>query len=231
MWECEMGAEPAASAVQMRAGGVNAFLLRGGRGNVLVDAGNPGQAERILAQLARLGVTPEDVRLILITHGHVDHFGSAAALRRRTGAPVAIHLLDAPALRQGIHHPESLRPTSRLVALLQRLPLQATAGRAEGLEPDLTFDQEWRLDEYGVAARVLLAPGHTPGSVAVLLDSGEAVVGDMLTGFLRRPGPPIVAWDLERNRESLRRLLALSPHTLYVGHGGPLRPSKLHLSV
>lgn len=224
-----MRGEPGPAVVQIRAGWVNVFLLRGERGNVLVDAGNPGQAERILALLARVGVTPEEVRLILITHGHVDHFGSAAALRRRTGAPVAIHALDAPALRQGVHQPDSLRPTSRLVGLLQRLPLQATASRAEGLEPDLIFDQEWRLDEYGVAARVLPTPGHTPGSVTVLLDSGEAVLGDMLTGFLRRPGPPIVAWNLERNQESLRSLLALSPHTLYVGHGGPLPLSKAHL--
>ena len=222
-----MRSEPKAPVVQMGAGGANVFLLRGEGGNVLVDAGNPGQAERILGQMARLGVAPGDVRLILITHGHVDHFGSAAALRREIGAPVAIHALDAPALRQGIHHPDSLRPTSRLVALLQQLPLQATAGRAEGLEPDLTFEGEWRLDEYGVTARVLPTPGHTPGSTTVLLDSGEAVVGDMLTGFLRRPGPPIVAWDLERNRESLRHLLALSPHILYVGHGGPLSPSAL----
>jgi len=93
-----MRSEPKAPVVQMGAGGANVFLLRGEGGNVLVDAGNPGQAERILGQMARLGVAPGDVRLILITHGHVDHFGSAAALRREIGAPVAIHALDAPAL-------------------------------------------------------------------------------------------------------------------------------------
>ena len=36
-----------------------------------------------------------------------------------------------------------------------------------------------------------------------------------------KPGPPLVAWDLERNRESVRRLQALSPRIVYVGHGGP----------
>jgi glyoxylase-like metal-dependent hydrolase (beta-lactamase superfamily II) len=73
--------------------------------------------------------------------------------------------------------------------------------------------------------RVIPTPGHTPGAVSVLLDSCEAIVGDMvmgkLMGLLRRPGPPIVAWDLAQNRESLRHLAALSPRLVYVGHGGP----------
>lgn len=206
----------------------NVFLVRGRTGCVLVDAGNPGKEELILKRLAEHGVESGDLRLILITHGHTDHFGSAAALQKRTGAPVAVHALDADALRQGIHQPDSLQATSRLLALLMGVSILrnlAAPDRAPALEPDIVFEEAWRLDEYGVAGRVIPTPGHTPGSVSVLLDSGEAIVGDMvmgqLMGLLHRPGPPPVAWDLERNWESLRQLLALSPRIVYVGHGGP----------
>jgi hydroxyacylglutathione hydrolase len=209
-------------------GMTNVFLLQGDTGSVLVDAGLPGAAEPILRRLAEHGVAPEDVRLILLTHGHVDHFGSAAALRERTGAPVAIHALDADAVRQGIHQPDSLQPTGWLVGLLTRLPALwtlAVPDHAPAFEPDIVFDSEFRLDKYGVAGRVIPTPGHTPGAISVLLDSGEAIVGDMvmgkLMGLLRRPGPPIVAWDLEQNQESLRHLAALSPRLVYVGHSGP----------
>jgi len=213
----------------------NVFLIRGNGGSILVDTGNPGKADRILARLAEHGVAPNDVRLILITHGHIDHFGSAAELRERTGAPVAIHALDAEAVRQGIHQPDSLHPTSRLVDLLMRIPLPLFPDSAPAFEPDVVFEDEFRLDKYtltplsagGVAGRVILTPGHTQGSVSVLLDSGEAIVGDLvmgqLMGMIRKPGPPIVAWDLERNQESVRRLLALSPRVVYVGHGGPFQ--------
>ena len=216
------------AVVQINTGMANVFLIRGGAGYILVDTGNPGKEDLVLEQLKEHGVAPDDIRLILITHGHVDHFGSAAALRELTSAPVAIHTLDGDAMRQGIHQPDSLKPTGKLMAFLRRIPAlqnKVVPEAAPACEPDVVFEEEWRLDDYGIAGQVLLTPGHTPGSVSLLLDSGEAVVGDVvmgkLMGLIRKPGPPLVAWDLDENRASLRRLLALSPRVVYVGHGGP----------
>jgi hydroxyacylglutathione hydrolase len=214
---------------QINVGQVNVFLVRGQTGCILVDAGNPDTADVILERLKSYGVAPDDVRLILITHGHIDHFGSAAALRERTGAPVAVHALDADELRQVVNEQDGPRQAGWLVNLIMRTPfLQRILGldRMSPCEPDILFEgAESRLDEYGVAGRVILTPGHTRGSVSVLLDSGEAIIGDMvmgrLMGLIRRPGPPLIAYDLEQNWESVRRLLNLAPHTVYVGHGGP----------
>jgi hydroxyacylglutathione hydrolase len=217
------------TVTQINLGQANVFLIQGQAGCVLVDTGNPDSTDVILEKLKEHGVAPDDVRLILITHGHTDHFGSAAVLRERTGAPVAVHTLDADAVRQGINQPDSFQPTGRLLTVLRRIPAVQRlldSNRAPPCEPDVVFEgEETRLDEYGVAGRVIHTPGHTHGSVSVLLDSGEAIIGDAvmgkMMGLIRKPGHPFIAWDLAQNRDSVRRLLAHSPHTVYVGHGGP----------
>ncbi|MGC9400763.1 MAG: MBL fold metallo-hydrolase [Anaerolineae bacterium] len=201
------------------------YLVQRGENAVLIDTGNPGQADAMVRRLAERDVTPDNVRLILITHGHTDHFGNAAALQRRLEAPVAVHAADADALRRGIHPPDSLTPSHWLTRLLMRLPFDATAESVPPLEPDLIFEEGWRLDDYGIDADVIPTPGHTRGAISVLLDTGEAIVGDLVAAdpgtLFRRPGPPYVAWNLEQNWRSLRALMDRRPHTLYTTHGGP----------
>ncbi|GGR53498.1 hypothetical protein GCM10010282_53090 [Streptomyces roseolus] len=79
---------------------INAYLLLGRR-PVIVDAGTPGSGRKIYEQVADHGVDPADVSLIVLTHGHIDHFGSAAELHRLTGAPVAGHVADLGPYRSG----------------------------------------------------------------------------------------------------------------------------------
>lgn len=200
---------------------LNVFLLRGSRGAVLVDAGMPGQAGQILDQAAAHSLAPEDIRLILLTHAHGDHYGSAAELRERTGAPIAIHAADAAALRGEVQ--DQAQPTNKLLIGLTRLAMPFI--QTPTIEPDIVFEEEWSLEEYGIAGRVVPTPGHSPGSVSVVLDSGEVIVGDMvmggMVGLLPRPGPPIIAWDRERNRESVQKLEDLEPKLVYASHGGP----------
>lgn len=203
----------------------NTYLLRGAR-CVLVDTGNPGSEQTILRRLAQHGVRPHDIALILLTHGHVDHVGSAAALRALTGAPVAIHPRDAAALRAGRNPP--LRPSGRSGQVLRLMPFIRRG--SPPVEPDIVIDGPFDLSGYGVAGTVLATPGHTPGSLSVLLPDGDAIIGDLLMGGYAagklRPHVPNDHYfidDLAQARASLRMVLGHDPQRLYVGHGGPLR--------
>lgn len=76
-----------------------AYLIEQGACLILVDAGVPGEEARILRAIQRRH--PARLSMIFITHAHFDHYGSAAALRRATGAPIAIHESDAEAMADG----------------------------------------------------------------------------------------------------------------------------------
>lgn len=203
----------------------NVYLVRGEAGSVLVDSGDPGNGEKISNKLAKIGIAKDEISLILLTHGHVDHFGSAAELKRLTGAPVAIHEADAGHLMRGRN------PSLPSVGLEGRVVKPFLKHEAPPVSPDVTFRGEMDLAEYGVSAKVIETPGHTSGSVSVVTSSGEVVVGDVLAGgylgFMFRPWAPryhLFAEDLGAVRESIRGILDLSPATIFPGHGGPLEP-------
>lgn len=180
----------------------NCYLLLGER-PVLVDTGAPGDLKRILAALKAVSLEPEDLALILLTHGHSNHAGCAAELRRRSGAQVALHLGDAPLVRQGRNGILAAQDT------LGRVLRPFVDEEFEAFEPDLLFREGIALESYGVKGKVLATPGHTPGSASVVLASGEAIIGDVLRGSFVWPNKSRPHWfcnDPESNARSIVRL-------------------------
>ncbi|MFJ8162210.1 MBL fold metallo-hydrolase [Streptomyces sp. NPDC096136] len=207
---------------------INAYLLLGRR-PVIVDAGTPGSGRAILGQVTGHGVDPADVALIVITHGHIDHFGSAAELHRLTGAPLAGHVADLGPYRSGrVREPYlPTGPMGRLMARNRKLH-----ARAEPFDPAVLIDGETALDDFGLAARIMPTPGHTAGSVSVLTDDGDLVAGDLIANSFMglipgRPADPPFHDDPRQNLASLREMLALNPTRLHVGHGGALDPDRV----
>jgi glyoxylase-like metal-dependent hydrolase (beta-lactamase superfamily II) len=204
---------------------VNAYLLLGRR-PIIVDAGTPGSGPLIHDQVAAHGVDPEDVSLIVVTHGHVDHFGSAAELARLTGAPIAGHIADLGTYRAG-----RVREPYLPIGLFGHLFARTSRVResTEPFEPDLLVRGETHLSDFGVEARIMPTPGHTPGSISVLTDDGDLVAGDLvatpLLGLVKgRPANPPFHDDRLGNLASLRKMLDLGPTRIHVGHGAPLEP-------
>ena len=180
----------------------NCYLLLCER-PVLIDTGAPGDLKRILAGLKENGVAPKDLTLILLTHGHSDHAGCAAELRRRSGAQIALHVGDAALARQGRNGVLAVRDT------LGRVLRPFVDEEFEAFEPDLIFRDGFSLEPHGAKGRVLATPGHTPGSASVVLASGEAIIGDVLRGSLLLPNKARQHYfcnDPESNDRSIVRL-------------------------
>ena len=83
-------------------GFVNAYLLRGASGHVLVDCGLAMQWETLKGKLEAAGCPPAELKLLFLTHGDQDHAGNAARLQREFGVAVAAHRAEAEILRTGM---------------------------------------------------------------------------------------------------------------------------------
>jgi glyoxylase-like metal-dependent hydrolase (beta-lactamase superfamily II) len=199
--------------------GANAYLLLD-ETVTLVDAGMPGSEEAILGYMEELGRAPGDLGRIVVTHHHLDHVGSLAALKARTGAQVVAHPGDAP-LISGEQPPPPAR--SAVMRVLFRL----MAPMMPGVEPvavDRTVGDGDRLELLG-GAMVVHVPGHTPGSIALHFPAEQLLIcGDVIDHRRGRLGPPPQPFtaDMDQALASLRRLAELEFDVLCPGHGAPL---------
>lgn len=205
----------------IRCGSVNCYLLAGNGGSILIDAGNHSDISTIYRV-----IKDEDIRLILLTHGHPDHTGAAAGLARRLHAPVAMSkedgvLLEHPAARKLYAHTR----LGKVLTLATKMNLRT---KAEVLPtPSIWLEDGRELLEYGAAARVVALPGHTKGSIGVLTDTGDFIVGDAMFNIFRPTGA-LLYEDKEQMERSIGIIARSGAKILHVGHGKPVTMEKIH---
>lgn len=204
-------------------GFVNAYLVKVGQGFVLADTGMASQWGKLTAALASAGCEPGLLKLVVLTHADMDHVGNAGRLQSEWNVPIAIHAADVPALETG-KAPKRTGRGSVAKAMMGILGL--FRGKGEGaerkppLKPDLILEDGQSLAAWGLDARVIHLPGHTPGSIAFLTAEGDLVAGDVFANRRRPDVSPFVE-SFEAYRESLLKAksIASSIRTVYPGHG------------
>ncbi len=205
---------------------VNAYLVEEAGLVTIIDAGVPGYWADLPAELAAMGRSLEDVRAIVLTHGHSDHIGFAERMRRERGTPVCVHELDAALARGEVPNPAKGLGPVRLRPLLGFLVYSAVRGglRNRPIGEVSTFGDGTTLDVPG-SPRVILVPGHTPGSAALHVASLDALfVGDafatkaVTTG---EQGPRVAPFtaDAAEAVQSLDRLDGIEAPWVLPGHG------------
>ena len=191
-----------------------AYLLVENDQLALIDAGPPmsGSASRVFAYIESIGRRPEELSLLLMTHGHPDHVGGARAIVKRTRALVLTHRSDTHGKRGG------RRYVGGSSGMLARLSLVRPA------QAHVPIDHGQVTNLLG-GIRVLHTPGHTPGSVCFLLErEGLLFSGDTLFSDGERVSRsvPFPGYDRHDYVASLRSLAEMDFAILCGGHGAPL---------
>ncbi len=206
---------------------VNAYLIDDGGAVTVIDAAMPGYYDDIPRELAAMGRSIGDVKALILTHGHSDHLGFAERLRTEQQVPVWVEEIDAPLARGEQKAPAPLGKI-RFAPFLGFLWLGLRNGglRQPKVLEVSTFGDGATLDVPG-SPRVVLVPGHTPGSAALSVPSlGVLFVGDALATYAvtsGRRGPQIAPFTADRRQalESLRRLDGITADLVLPGHGEP----------
>jgi glyoxylase-like metal-dependent hydrolase (beta-lactamase superfamily II) len=213
---------------------VNWYLVEEDGALTAVDAGIPGLAGTLDADLRTLGFSRDQVQAVVLTHSDGDHTGLASRFKE-AGARVLVHEEDAPALRK----PGPKKGDAAPAKLLRELWRPAMwrfmghmarrgGGRPPAVEPDATFAGGDVLEVPG-RPRVLHTPGHTAGHSALLLgERGVLFVGDALCTWnplSGSRGPQLMPQAMnEDNRAcitSLDVIAGADAKVVLPGHGAP----------
>jgi glyoxylase-like metal-dependent hydrolase (beta-lactamase superfamily II) len=203
---------------------VNAYVVRGPDGVVIVDTGLPRRVASFARAVSALGRTREDVRAIVLTHHHIDHTGSVHPMATATGASVLVHPADRAVIMGDAPPPAANRDTAvrRVLAPLfdrfqpRRVPPAAVR----------TVEHGAVIGDAGVDLEVVHTPGHTPGHISLHIPAWRALIaGDAAANVAGRLAPPVGIFTEDRRemRASIERLAGIEFDVACFGHGRPLK--------
>jgi hydroxyacylglutathione hydrolase len=182
------------------ANNANTYLIDRDK-RILIDPGHSQFFSRVRDGLSALSLTPEDMDVVLVTHGHPDHIESVQAFTDRK-ALIAVSQIEMEFIRKLAPH----------------------YGQALGepdFEPDILL-QEGELEIGPVTLQIIHTPGHSPGSVCFYWPDEKVLFsGDVLfNGGIGRTDLPM--GNGEELKASIRRLAALDVEHVLSGHGEPV---------
>jgi len=201
-------------------GMANAYLIEGDDGLTLIDAGYPNKEAVVFGAIRGLGRSLDQLKHLILTHGHPDHIGSAARIVQETGARTYMHPLDIPIAESG----GPFRPMRAAPGVLRRVLCKLLYHPDERMEP-VAIDQPLIPGEILPIAGgfdVIHTPGHCAGQVALLWRPGRILFAGDVGMNIMGLGDPVGFENLEEGRASQRKVASLSFDAAGFGHGKPI---------
>lgn len=200
-------------------GNVNCYLVSNGENAILVDTCREKYRQKILD-----ACNPFRVRLLVLTHGHVDHVQNAAFLSQKLDCPVAMHRADRSLLTDNMNQPLSAG------SFLGKIVLSASIKSFKTddipvFSPTVFLEDGDSLHDYGFAATVVGLPGHTDGSIGLDVGGRGLIVGDALMNMFY-PTVSMLYHNREIMLKSAAKIEGFGVRTIHFGHGKPVENRK-----
>lgn len=202
---------------KIKMGKSNVYLINTEKGYILVDAGMENKINKIKNALNEINAKLEDIILIIITHVHYDHVGSLYDLKEKTNAKVLVHKKENELLQEGkTNFPEGTIFLSRIISKIGNL---ISEGKFKPVVSDITLNNNYDLNQYGIEGEVIHTPGHTEGSISVIIKGKHIICGDTLFSILPNSVYPPFANDKQLLLDSWKKIKEYDCEKFYPGHG------------
>lgn len=207
-------------------GVTNCYLLPLRNGNLLIDTSFHNTFDSFRHRLSQLRIDIDTVKYLFLTHHHDDHAGFVAEMQK-TGCRLILHQDAVLPLKNG-ENQDQTEPLNRRVKTMLSL-----FGRNKFTYPSVTVgendititaDDTEILRSMGMEGKILVTPGHTRDSISLVLEDGQAFVGDAAMNFLGYCGVrhrPIMVEDLGQTYQSWEKLISAGARMIFPGHGKP----------
>lgn len=196
---------------QIKAGS-NCYLITQGESSILVDTGLKGNEKKILRECQG-----KNVKLIVLTHGHIDHAQNASYLARELHAPIAMHRRDEDLIEDNLN--QDMHASGFPGNVLRFFTvMSAKSTKLAAFHPEVWLKEGDSLEEYGIEAKVVELPGHTKGSIGILLEKEAFLVGDALMNMFGA-GVSLLFENYEEMIKSAKKISTAGDVEIYFGHG------------
>ena len=204
---------------RIKCGNGNVYLVCDGDNAVLVDT-----CRKQFRDMVPERCKTKNVRLILLTHGHIDHVQNAAYFSKELNAPIAMHKADYGLTKDNRAEPMSAHTLLGKV-ILKLSQKSFETDKIDPFETPIFLNDGNSLNEYGIDGTIMELPGHTKGSIGIIIGKTDVIVGDALMNMIRPTKSPLYG-DKAMMEKSAARISSLGDVTIHFGHGKPVKNRK-----
>lgn len=201
---------------RIKAGNGNCYIVSENGNSILVDTGREKYREKILKECKKF-----NIKLILLTHGHLDHCQNASFLSDKLNVPIAMNKNDVNLIPNNIKQPLSAKTfLGKIVCSVSIKSFEKE--NFEKFKTTIYLKDKDTLKDWGINAKIIDLPGHTNGSVGLDIDENKLIVGDALMNMFY-PTVSMLYTNRKDMIESAKKISQLGERIIYFGHGKPLK--------